>query len=321
MYADKGMIAEPLLFGRMAVAADPLRARLLLVLDRHELTVSELCAVFQLPQSTTSRHLKALSDGGWLAVYAEGTSRRYRLAAEQLDEVSQRLWKLVREQMAGAPAAGEDARRLRGVLADRQSKSRAFFSTAAGEWDRLRGELFGARADLLALLALLPEEWAVGDLGCGTGQVSESLAPFVRQVVAVDDSPEMLAAARQRLAGIGSVDLREGQLEALPLGDGVLDAAVLLLVLPYLAEPGAALAEAARVVRPGGRVLVVDMMPHQREEYRQRLGHQWLGFSAEQMRGWMDAAGLERFRFVPLPADPEAKGPALFAATGRRLKR
>lgn len=315
------MDTDAALLPRMAAAADPLRARLLLVLDRHELTVSEICAVFQLPQSTASRHLKALSDAGWLAAYAEGTSRRYRLPAERLDEPAQQLWALIREQVAGTLGAEDDARRLRGVLAERQSRSRAFFSTAAGEWDRLRGELFGSRADLLALLALLPPGWTVGDLGCGTGQVSACLAPFVRQVLAVDDSPEMLAAARQRLVGAGNVEVCEGQLEALPLGDAALDAAVLLLVLPYLADPGAALAEAARVVRPGGRVLVVDMMPHGREEFRQRLGHQWLGFAAEQMRHWMEAPGLERFRFVPLPIDPEAKGPALFAATGQRMER
>jgi ArsR family transcriptional regulator len=306
------------LFQRMSALADPVRSRLLLVLERHELTVSELCAVFQLPQSTVSRHLKALSDEGWLVWRAEGTSRRYSMPATRLEEPARRLWALVREQAAGMAAADQDAQRVRSVVAQRRTKSQEFFSTAAGEWDRLRGELFGARADLLALLGLLEPEWVVGDLGCGTGRVSESLAPFVSRVVAVDDSAAMLAAARRRLGGLENVEVRGGELEALPIGDGELDAAVLFLVLHYVAEPERALAEVARVLKPGGRLLVADMTPHGREEYRQSMGHVWLGFGVEPREGWIWGAGLKGFRYVPLPADPAAKGPALFAARARR---
>src|SRR5690606_18961602 len=114
---------------------------------------------------------------------------------------------------------------------------------------------------------------------CGTGPVSAALAPFVARVIAVDNSTAMLAAARRRLAGAGNVELRRGDLEALPIEDADLDAATLTLVLPYLPEPERALAEVARVLRPGGRVLVTDVLPHDREQYRQQLGHQWLGFS------------------------------------------
>jgi ArsR family transcriptional regulator len=240
------------------------------------------------------------------------------MRAERQGAAGVRLWQLVREQVAALPAADQDAQRVRSVLAERRSKSQEFFSTAAGEWDRLRGELFGGRAELRALLGLLDPAWVVGDLGCGTGQVAESLAPFVGRVVAVDESPEMLAAARRRLGGAGNVEIRRGELEALPIADEELDAAVLFLVLPYLPEPSAALAEVARVLRPGGTLLVVDMTPHDREEYRQRMGHVWQGFSAEQLEGWTAAAGLGEFRYVPLPADPEAKGPALFAASAKR---
>ncbi|HET8655996.1 MAG TPA: metalloregulator ArsR/SmtB family transcription factor [Longimicrobiaceae bacterium] len=311
-------LAPSSLFERMAALADPVRSRVLLVLEGHELTVSELCAVFQLPQSTMSRQLKVLSDEGWLVSRAEGTSRRYRMRAERQGAAGARLWQLVREQVAALPAADQDAQRVRSVLAERRSKSQEFFSTVAGEWDRLRGELFGGRAELRALLGLLDPTWVVGDLGSGTGQVAESLAPFVGRVVAVDESPEMLAAARRRLGGAGNVEIRRGELEALPIADEELDAAVLFLVLPYLPEPSAALAEVARVLRPGGTLLVADMTPHDREEYRQQMGHVWQGFSAEQLEGWTAAAGLGEFRYVPLPADPEAKGPALFAASAKR---
>ncbi|HEX5724294.1 MAG TPA: metalloregulator ArsR/SmtB family transcription factor [Longimicrobiaceae bacterium] len=306
------------IFDRMSALADPTRSRLLLVLERQELTVGELCAVLQLPQSTVSRHLKTLVDEAWLASRAEGTSRRYRMLPERLDPSARKLWGLVREQVAALPTAEQDARRLRSVLAQRTTRSQEFFSSAAGQWDRLRAELFGQRADLLGLLGLLDERWTVGDLGCGTGQISESLAPFVERVVAVDASAAMLQAARKRLRGMASVAVRQGTLEALPLEEGELDAAVVFLVLPYVAEPPLALAEAHRVLRPGGRLLVVDMMPHDREEYRATMGHLWQGFSGEQLDGWTAEAGFAAFRHVPLPPDPAAKGPTLFAATARK---
>jgi ubiquinone/menaquinone biosynthesis C-methylase UbiE len=308
----------PPIFDRLSALADATRSRLLLLLERHELTVGELCQVLQLPQSTVSRHLKVLGDEGWAAARAEGTSRRYRMPAERMDGGQRGLWAMVRAEVAAMPQAAHDAGRLRSVLAERTTRSREFFSAAAGEWDRMRAELFGRRADLLALLGLLDDRWTVGDLGCGTGQVAESLAPFVARVVAVDASPQMLDAARARLAGAANVELRPGALEALPLEDGVLDAAIVFLVLHYVAEPAAALAEAARTLRPGGRLLVVDMAPHDREEYRHAMGHLWQGFEEEQMREWTSKAGLTGFRSVSLPPDPSAKGPALFAATARK---
>jgi ArsR family transcriptional regulator len=302
----------------MSALADTTRSRLLLSLERHELTVTELCAVVQLPQSTVSRHLKVLGDEGWVASRAEGTSRLYRMPLEGMEAPARRLWGLVREQAAALPAAEQDAGRVRSVLARRQAKSQEFFSSAAGQWDRMRAELFGARADLVGLLGLLDDGWTVGDLGCGTGQVAESLAPFVGRVVAVDHSAAMLDAARERLGGLDTVEVRRGDLEALPVDDGELDAAILFLVLHYLPEPAAALAEAARALRPGGRLLVVDMTPHGREEYRHTMGHLWQGFGAEALSEWTAAAGFERFRHRALPADPLAKGPTLFAATARR---
>ena len=304
-------------FDTLSALADATRARLLLALDRHELTVGELCAITQLPQSTVSRHLRILNDQSWVSSRADGTSRQYRLASP-LEATDRRLWQVVKDQLAAGRQAAQDAERLRSVLARRRTASREFFSTAAGQWDALRTELFGSRAGLAALPALLDEHWIVGDLGCGTGELAASLAPFVARVIGVDASKPMLAAARRRLEDAENVELRAGELEALPIADGELDAAVLFLVLHHVVEPGPALAEVARVLKPGGRVLVVDMLPHEHEEYRQRMGHVWQGFSAEAIGGWMDEAGLTGFRHHALPPDPDAKGPILFAATGRR---
>lgn len=309
--------AVPALFARMSALADPLRGRIVLVLERNELTVSEICAVFRLPQSTTSRQLKLLADEGWLRVRAEGTSRYYSAAIEQLPGETKRLWRVVRDQVVGMPAADQDAERLREVLQDRRSRSQAFFSAAAGEWDRMRSELVGRRLDLLALLGLLDDRWVVGDLGCGTGQVSDMLAPFVREVVAIDDSEPMLAAARARLERHPNVTLRTGAIEALPIEDSSLDAAVLILVLHHVTDPGQGLREVARVLKPGGRLLVVDLQSHLREDYRQSMGHLWMGFEAPQVEQWLAESGMEGFRYLGLPGDPDARGPMLFAATAR----
>ncbi len=302
---------------RLDALADPTRSRLLLVLDRHELAVTELCAVVQLPQSTVSRHLRILSDAGWVASRADGTSRQYRLAAP-LEPAARRLWQVVREELADSAQATQDAARVRSVLTRRQTASREFFSTAAGQWDGLRAELFGSRTDVAALPALLDESWTVGDLGCGTGHLTQALAPFVRRVVGVDASKAMLAVARRRLDGSANVELRAGELESLPVEDQELDAAVMYLVLHYVAEPVAALTEVRRTLKPGCRVLVVDMMPHDRAEYRRQMGHVWQGFSADTLGGWVTDAGLGGFRYLALPPDTTAKGPALFAATARR---
>src|SRR6185503_5976528 len=168
-------------------------------------------------------------------------------------------------QVAATAAAGHDERRLRSILTRRRAKSQEFFASAARGWDHLRRGLFGDSFYLWAVLGLIDPTLVVGDLGCGTGQLTETIAPHVKRVVAVDGSIDMLDAARTRLRELSNVDIRQGELEALPLKAGELDAAMLSLVLHYSPDPALALAEVARVLRPGGRLLVVDMLPHERE--------------------------------------------------------
>jgi ArsR family transcriptional regulator len=310
--------ASPTVFAHLPVLGDLTRTRLLLLLEGQELTVAELCTVMQLPQSTVSRHLKALADGGWVTARAEGTSRLYRGAGDAMESAAQRLWELVREQVAETASALQDGRRLERVLAERRSKSQQFFSSSAGQWDKLRGELFGRSFHLSALLGLCDPDWTVGDLGCGTGQVAEALAPWVRQVIAVDDSAAMLQAAKRRVRALANVEIRRGNLEALPIADQSLDAVTCVLVLHHLPTPAAALAEAARVLRPGGRCLLVDMMPHDREIYRAQMGHVWLGFSESEITRYLADAGFDAIRLRALPPEPTAQGPTLFAAAARR---
>jgi ubiquinone/menaquinone biosynthesis C-methylase UbiE len=303
---------------QLSVVADGLRARMLAVLGRQELTVSELCAVLQLPQSTVSRHLKTLSEGEWVASRREATSRYYSLSLDDFDAARRRLWLLVDEQIRQTAEAGQDRARLKRVLAERRSKSQEFFQSAAGQWDHVRAELFGRDSHLRPLLALLDANSVVGDLGCGTGQVSEALAPFVRRVYAIDSSDEMLRAARERLREHPGVTVKRGTLERLPLEDGELDAAVIMLVLHHIPDPADVLAEAARVIRPGGRLVIADMTPHDHEEYRRTMGHVWLGFSERQIERWCAGVGFENLRWHALAAEPAVKGPGLFVATARR---
>jgi ArsR family transcriptional regulator len=236
----------------------------------------------------------------------------------RLDHATKTLWAVVREQVSKAVGASQDARRASSVLAKRRDKALIFFRDSADRWDSMRTEMIGARTDLLALLDLLDEHWVVGDLGCGAGHITEALAPCVEKVIAVDESGPMLGVAKKRLEDYKNVDLRVGTIEALPIDDSTLDAAVLFLVAHFVTDPAKAMNEVRRVLKQGGRLLIVDLMSHDRVEYVVQLGHVWQGFDGEQVKEWLSNAGFTSCRYRPLPADPEAKGPTLFVASARK---
>jgi ArsR family transcriptional regulator len=303
-------------FAWMATLNEPVRARLLRLVEQQELNVGEISSVLQLPQSTTSRHLKALSDDAWLSSRREGTSRLYRLSSEQFCSKRSALWQLVRQSVA--EVAERDAARLRQVLLQRQEQSQAFFAGAAGHWDRLRAELFGPELERRFLPALLPPDSVVLDLGCGTGRLSESLAPFARQVVAVDASQAMVDAAAKRLANCSNVSVLRAQANELPVPNASVDLALLVLVLHYVGSPRLALEEVARVLRPEGQLLLVDMQPHAQDEHPQAMGQLWHGFSRAEVEPWLSEAGFEPPHWHELPRDPAARGPGLFVCRARR---
>lgn len=305
----------------LASLADAVRLRILRVLEQEELSVGEIASVVQLPQSTVSRHLKVLSDHQWLARRNVGPATLYRLVLDDLSIESRGLWTAVRGQLDGGAELREDARRLASVLAERRLDSQSFFGRVAGEWDAIRSRLFGSAFTLRAMLALLPRRWVVADVGCGTGNAAELIAPHVERVVAVDRSDAMLDAARKRLRGLRNVEFAEGEMEKLPLKDRSVDAIVAVMVLHHVPDPGAAVREAARVLREdrgGGVLLIVDMLEHDREEYRRTMGHRHLGFSEHAIEELFRGAGLADGRVWELPGDPDARGPGLFAATARR---
>lgn len=302
---------------RLSVLGDETRARLLVLLERSEFTVTELCAVLQAPQPTVSRHLKMLASEGWVVARADGRNRHYRVSPT-LDDAALALWRAVRDGLGDDGVYATDSERARAVLEERRIRSTAFFAETAQGWDAMREELFGSGTALAPLLGLVEPEWTVGDLGAGTGALAARLAPFARRVVAVDRSEEMLGTARIRLEEVDNVEIRQGELEALPIDDAEIDLAILALVLHYVVDPPAVLAEARRALVRGGRLLVVDMRPHDRDTLgAEAMGHVWSGFEAERMTAWLDDAGFAHSRVVALPPDPGATGPLLFLASAR----
>jgi ubiquinone/menaquinone biosynthesis C-methylase UbiE len=306
------------LLGWMESLADGTRLRLLRLLERHELGVVELCDVLQLPQSTVSRHLKVLSDQHWTRSRRQATTNLYRTILDELEPTARKLWILAREQTGNWVTTQQDEARLLRHLRDKQNDSQAFFAGAAGLWDKLRGELYGSRFTVAAMLSLLPSDYIVADLGCGTGPLTADLAGYVKQVIAVDNSAAMLKAAHKRLEAFDNVELRRGDLEALPIDDGSCDAAMMVLVLTYVATPQTAIQEMARILKPGGKAIVLDLLPHDREDFRRQMEQQHAGFSSQTVEKMFSGAGLANVKSQALAPEPNVKGPALLVATGTK---
>ena len=302
----------------MESLSDETRLRLLQLLERHELGVVELCDVLQLPQSTVSRHLKVLGDQQWLSSRRQGTTHLYRMLLDELADPARRLWLLAREQIAAWATLAQDDLRLAQVLSGRRSASADFFAAKAEQWDKLRRELYGESFFLDAALAMLPPNYVVADLGCGTGFLAARLAPHVSRVLAVDNSAAMLKAARQRLGNQPGVELIRGELTAIPINNDSVHAALVILVLTYVSSPLDVIREAARILKPGGRLIIVDLLPHDRDDFRRQMEQLRPGFAPAELSALLTQAGLGQVRVTPLAPEPSAKGPALLLATGSK---
>jgi ubiquinone/menaquinone biosynthesis C-methylase UbiE len=290
-----------------------MRVRLLALLEREELGVGELTRIVQVPQSTVSRHLKDLRVAGWLRRRSEGTNGLFRIADDLAPDVSQ-LWALVRDDWAGSPTAEEDLTRLQAVLDARVPDGKSYFGRMRGQWEQVRRELFGDGFLLPTLLAALPDDQVVADLGCGTGELLTLLAPHVARVIGVDREPAMLDVAFDRTADQPNIDVRRGSLEDLPIDTRTIDIAFALLVLHHIETLDRVFTELRRIIQPTGKVILLDMLAHSREEYRHAMGHVHLGFSEATIRTLAEAAGLHLASWRTLTPAPDAQGPPLFVA-------
>jgi len=263
--------------------SDETRLRVQRLLMRYELNVGEIVSVLDMGQSRISRHLRILMEAGLLTARRDGLWVFYSAARSTLlDAIGPHLDEC---------GPDEDLVRAREALEARNSETRRFFNSIAQDWQAMRREVLGD-TDLESVVAsLLPECDTVADLGCGPGELLTALASKARRLIGVDASPAMLDLARKNVKLAGA-SLRVGELEHLPLADAESQAAVLSLTLHHLSDPQAALGEAHRVVAPGGRLVVVDYLKHESELMRERFGDRWLGFTKEELSGWLSQAGF-----------------------------
>jgi ubiquinone/menaquinone biosynthesis C-methylase UbiE len=304
------------LLAALRAVAEPTRLRLLVLLSRGELTVSELVHILGQSQPRVSRHLRLLGEAGLLDRFREGSWVFYRLAAGGLAATLARhlVYALGEED----PILALDLQRLASIKRQRARHAEAYFRENAAQWERIRSLYIDEREVEAALVEIIAsaDPRDLLDIGTGTGRMLEVLAPAVEQALGIDTSREMLAVARVNLerAGLRNGAVRLADMYQLPLPDASFDAAVIHQVLHFADHPEAAITEAARVLRPNGTLVVVDFAPHGLEFLREEHAHRRLGFRDAEIVEWFREAGLD-------PAPPrrlEGKPLTVAIWTGRR---
>ena len=296
---------DKLLHG-MRAAAEPTRLRLLALCGQGELTVSELKQILGQSQPRVSRHLKLLVEAGLLERFREGTWAFYRLAEHEPGAtLARRLVEMIPEQ---DPSLIRDLERLDDIKRARAERAAAFFRRNAAEWDEIRRLHVDDAKVEAALLSLLPADtkWDHIDIGTGTGRILEVVGGRVGRAVGIDLSREMLAVARANLerGSSGNCHVRHGDMNQIPQPAESFDIATLHLALHYAEDPRIAIAEAARVLRPGGRLIVVDFAPHHEEHLMSEHAHRWLGFTDKEVARWCELADLVPGEPIHLPGKP-----------------
>jgi ubiquinone/menaquinone biosynthesis C-methylase UbiE len=279
----------------LKAAAESSRLRILALLFRGDLTVSDLTEILNQSQPRVSRHLKLLLEAGLIGRYQEGSWAYFRLA--DADAAREFVEGLVSRVQPDDPQVERDLERLAAVKRRRQSRAAEYFRANAARWDELRSLHASDRAVEQALLRLVGKRpfQSMLDLGTGTGRLLEIFAPLYRRGVGIDLSREMLAVARANLdkAGIANAQVRQGDIFAPPVERDAFDLVTMHQVLHYLDDPGLAIREAARLLRPAGRLVIVDFAPHALEFLREEHAHLRLGFSDRQIADWFGEAGLD----------------------------
>lgn len=287
--------------------ADRSRLRILVLVTAMELTVSEIAQVLGQSQPRVSRHLRILDEAGLVERRKEGSWTFVEAVDGPVSGPIRRLIADAHSDSDGEVFSG-DANRLALVRTERAAVASEWFDSRTERWDRLRA-LHASEEEVEAAVASALGNSPLGilvDIGTGTGRMIELFAGEAKEVIGIDRSPDMLRLARVRLekAGVEGVQLRQGDMTALPLKDSCADTVILHLVLHYAPSPSIALAEAARLLRPGGRLLLVDFAAHEQDELRRVHGHQRLGFADDRIEGWFEDAGLALEQTERVDGDP-----------------
>lgn len=270
--------------------SDEIRIRLLAMLRDNELNVGEVVQVLGMSQPRVSRHLKIMHESGLLESRREGLWNFYRLAQSGNGN---RFAESVSWLIEDETEIVEDRRRVAQVLAERNLETRKFFDEIAEDWERLQSDVFGDFNLNDELVSIVDDCSVVVDLGCGNGSLLEALLAKCGNVIGVDSSPKMLELAESRIGDNDKVSLRIGELTHLPLRDWEADLAVISMVLHHLPRPDKAVAEAARTLARGGRLVVADFLVHSNERMRTEFGDRRLGFTEEELGRWISESGLE----------------------------
>jgi len=274
--------------------ADETRLRIVRLVARFELNVGEIVAVTRLAQPRVSRHLRILVEAGLLCARRDGLWIFY--SAAQNSEVLAAVGPLLADC-----GPGEDILRAREAILARVTQTRRFFNAIAPAWRTMRQEVLGTLDVEARIISLVPQGLTVADLGCGSGELLAAMAVKSQALIGVDASTAMLELARLK-PELANASLRMGELEHLPLADGEAQAAILSLTLHHLSDPGAAIREAARVLTPGGMLVIADYLKHENEHLRDRFGDRWLGFAPEELSAWLTNAGfvVEKTHVAPI---------------------